>query len=101
MWRRGEDPADAESIRLGAAGNIPQSGRVISLAGAVLVVFANADRRRKTEMGFHWMEMIVIAGVALLVFGPKRLPEIGSAVGKTFNEFKKALSDLPPQEAAA
>jgi sec-independent protein translocase protein TatA len=50
-------------------------------------------------MGFHWMEMIVIAGVALLVFGPKRLPEIGSAVGKTFNEFKKALSDLPPQEA--
>jgi sec-independent protein translocase protein TatA len=50
-------------------------------------------------MGFHWMEMIVIAGVALLVFGPKRLPEIGSAVGKTFGEFKKALSDMP-QEAA-
>ena len=51
-------------------------------------------------MGFHWMEMIVIAGVALLVFGPKRLPEIGSAVGKTFGEFKKAIHDIP-QEAAA
>ena len=51
-------------------------------------------------MGFHWMEMMVIAGVALLVFGPKRLPEIGSAVGKTFGEFKKALADIP-QEAGA
>ena len=50
-------------------------------------------------MGFHWMEMIVIAGVALLVFGPKRLPEIGGAVGRTFNEFKRALSELPPEAA--
>jgi sec-independent protein translocase protein TatA len=45
-------------------------------------------------MGFHWPELIMIAGIALLIFGPKRLPEVGSAVGKTYKEFKKSLSEL-------
>ena len=45
-------------------------------------------------MGFHWPELFIIAVVALLIFGPKRLPEMGSAIGKTFKEFKKSLSEL-------
>jgi sec-independent protein translocase protein TatA len=44
-------------------------------------------------MGFHWPELIIITAVALLIFGPKRLPEIGSAIGKTYKEFKKSLSE--------
>lgn len=39
-------------------------------------------------------ELILILGVALLVFGPQKLPEIGKAVGKGLREFKKATNEL-------
>jgi Tat protein translocase TatB subunit len=39
-------------------------------------------------------ELILIFIVALIVFGPKRLPEIGKMVGKALGEFKKATDDL-------
>ena len=39
-------------------------------------------------------ELILIFVVALIVFGPKRLPEIGRTIGKTLAEFKKATDDL-------
>jgi len=45
-------------------------------------------------MGIHWTELVVVAFVALLIFGPKRLPEIGGAVGKTYREFKKSLGEV-------
>jgi len=41
------------------------------------------------DLGFQ--ELIVIFIVALLVFGPKRLPELGYTLGKTMNEIKKAF----------
>ena len=31
---------------------------------------------------------------ALLIFGPKRLPELGEAIGKMIREFKKSVSDI-------
>jgi sec-independent protein translocase protein TatA len=45
-------------------------------------------------MGIHWTELVVVAFVALLIFGPKRLPEIGGAVGRTYREFKKSLGEV-------
>ena len=39
-------------------------------------------------------EMIVIFVVALLVFGPKKLPELGKSLGKGIREFKKATDEL-------
>jgi sec-independent protein translocase protein TatA len=39
-------------------------------------------------------EMIIIFVVALIVFGPKKMPEIGKSLGKGIAEFKKASSDL-------
>jgi TatA/E family protein of Tat protein translocase len=39
-------------------------------------------------------ELIVIAVLALLVFGPKRLPEIGRNVGAAIREFRKASRDI-------
>ena len=39
-------------------------------------------------------EMIVLGVLALLVFGPKRLPEIGRHVGAALREFRKASRDL-------
>ncbi len=40
------------------------------------------------------MELIVILIVALLVFGPRKLPEIGKAVGGAVTEFKKGISGV-------
>ncbi len=45
-------------------------------------------------MGFHRTELLIITIIALLVFGPKRLPEVGSAIGKTFKEFKKSVNEI-------
>jgi sec-independent protein translocase protein TatA len=40
------------------------------------------------------MELIIILVLALIVFGPQRLPEIGRTVGKSLREVRKASSDL-------
>ncbi|MDO9289731.1 MAG: Sec-independent protein translocase protein TatB [Thermodesulfovibrionales bacterium] len=42
-------------------------------------------------------ELIVIFIVALLVFGPKRLPELGRTLGKAMTELKKAVSGVKEQ----
>jgi sec-independent protein translocase protein TatA len=39
-------------------------------------------------------ELMVIFVVALLVFGPKRLPELGRSLGRGIAEFRKASTDL-------
>lgn len=39
-------------------------------------------------------ELIIIFVVALLVFGPKRLPELGRSLGRGISEFRRASSDL-------
>lgn len=39
-------------------------------------------------------ELVLIFIVALIVFGPKRLPEIGRTLGKALGEFKKASDEL-------
>jgi sec-independent protein translocase protein TatA len=49
--------------------------------------------------GLHWPELIGLALIALLFFGPKRLPEMGSSIGKTIKEFKKSMAEV--QEPAA
>jgi sec-independent protein translocase protein TatA len=45
-------------------------------------------------MGFGPTELIIILIIALLVFGPKRLPEMGRAVGKAIREFKHAGKEI-------
>ena len=39
-------------------------------------------------------ELIVIFVIALIVFGPRKLPELGEALGQTINELKKGASGL-------
>jgi len=39
-------------------------------------------------------EMIIILVVALIIFGPRKLPELGRSLGRSINEFKKASNEL-------
>ena len=39
-------------------------------------------------------ELIIIMVIALIIFGPRKLPELGKSLGRSINEFKRASSDL-------
>jgi sec-independent protein translocase protein TatA len=39
-------------------------------------------------------EMLIIFAIALLLFGPKKLPELGKTIGKAITEFRRASNDL-------
>lgn len=45
--------------------------------------------------------LILILIIALIVFGPKKLPEIGSAFGKTLSEFKRTATSIIDDEDEA
>lgn len=48
--------------------------------------------------GLHLPELIIVLAVALLIFGPKKLPEMGSAIGKSIKEFRKGMNELSSPE---
>jgi sec-independent protein translocase protein TatA len=53
--------------------------------------------------GYNFTTLIIILVIALLLFGPKRLPELGDSIGKAIRGFKKATEGepepLPPSAA--
>src|SRR4029453_14464015 len=44
--------------------------------------------------GIGMTELLVILGVALIVFGPTRLPELARSLGRAMNEFRRPSTDL-------
>jgi len=44
--------------------------------------------------GIGATELILILAIALIVFGPKRLPELARALGKSIKEFRKASEEV-------
>ena len=47
--------------------------------------------------GFHAWDLLIVLLIALIIFGPRKLPEIGGAVGKSIREFKKATNEITEQ----
>jgi len=43
-------------------------------------------------MGIHWQELIIVLLIVLVLFGPKRLPEVGRSLGNGIREFKDSLN---------
>ena len=39
-------------------------------------------------------ELIIILVIALIIFGPRKLPELGKSLGRSLNEFKRASTEL-------
>jgi sec-independent protein translocase protein TatA len=48
--------------------------------------------------GLGMQELLVILVIALVIFGPGKLPQIGSGLGKAIRDFKKGLSGEDPEE---
>jgi sec-independent protein translocase protein TatA len=51
-----------------------------------------AEEESMFEGLFQPMHLIVIFGIALLVFGPRKLPELGKGLGESIRGFKAAVS---------
>jgi sec-independent protein translocase protein TatA len=60
---------------------VDQPIRIIRIGGQIM-------------FGLGISEMIIIAAIILLIFGARRLPEIGEGIGKTVKEIKRVSKDL-------
>lgn len=49
---------------------------------------------------FQPMHLLIIAGIALLIFGPKKLPELGKGMGEGIRGFKAAMQEKNEAPAA-
>ena len=65
--------------------------------GAGTNIAGNALRQYHEGMNLGMPEMIFIFLLALIIFGPKKLPEIGRQIGKALNEFKRASNEFKSQ----
>lgn len=51
-------------------------------------------------LDFSPVQILIVLVIALLVFGPKRLPEMGKSIGRGIREFKGAILDDEPSRPA-
>jgi sec-independent protein translocase protein TatA len=51
-------------------------------------------KESKMPFGLQPVHLIVVAVVALLIFGPARLPEIGRGIGKAITEFRRGAKEM-------
>ena len=49
---------------------------------------------------FQPMHLLIIFAIALLVFGPKKLPELGKGLGEGIRALKDGMKDQPPAQAS-
>lgn len=43
-------------------------------------------------MGIHWQELVIVLVIVLVLFGPRRLPEIGRSLGSGIREFRESFT---------
>ena len=48
--------------------------------------------------GIGMQELVVVLGIALLIFGPSKLPDIGKGLGRAIRDFRKSVSGLDDSE---
>jgi sec-independent protein translocase protein TatA len=61
----------------------------------------NSEKDLSQETGMFnlgWTEVVIVLVVALLIFGPKKIPELGSTLGKTLRGFKEEMNNPDEDE---
>lgn len=48
--------------------------------------------------GLGMPELIIVLVIALVLFGPSKLPSLGKSLGEAIRGFKKGVEELPPEE---
>jgi len=59
-------------------------------------IFSVASLRKKLYMfgNIGLPELLIILAIALLIFGPKKLPEVGRSIGRAIREFRKTSDEI-------
>src|SRR6202165_5410266 len=68
----------------------PAAGSYNDVSGPALV----CESRRSMFGSIGMPELIIIFVIALIIFGPRKLPELGRSLGKSLAEFKRASNEL-------
>ena len=50
--------------------------------------------------GFEFSHILVLAAIALIVLGPKQMPQLAKVLGRTIGELKKAMRDVTSEMSA-
>jgi TatA/E family protein of Tat protein translocase len=81
---------------------LPQHGirRWSGLYYDVTPEVARVPRNGAMKMGEHWLQLAILLLIGMVFFGAKRLPEMGSAVGKTIREFQRSMREVTDSPAA-
>ncbi|MDH4121669.1 MAG: twin-arginine translocase TatA/TatE family subunit [Deltaproteobacteria bacterium] len=48
--------------------------------------------------GLGWMELLLIFGIVVVMFGAGRLPALGQGLGQMINNFRKSMNEIEPPD---
>ncbi|MGH7931153.1 MAG: twin-arginine translocase TatA/TatE family subunit, partial [Candidatus Binatia bacterium] len=57
-----------------------------------------AQSEEDSMFGLGVQELLIIFGIAIVIFGPSKLPQIGAGLGKAIRDFKKGVSNNDENE---
>jgi len=64
------------------------------LNGYISISFQVSKEKKKMFGNIGFPELLIILAVALLIFGPKKLPEVGRSIGKALREFRRTSDEI-------
>jgi TatA/E family protein of Tat protein translocase len=64
------------------------------LNGYISISFQISKEKIKMFGNIGFPELLIILAVALLIFGPKKLPEVGRSIGKALREFRRTSDEI-------